>query len=151
MNTIFIRFCWAVAAIVALVVALAPPPKPAADFDSSRLEGWLVPRPDKATNSAAIAANLVRTSAALWGGQADAVSVVDTLAASWRLAGVTGQANTRFAVVQFGDDRILPLKAGDMLPDGTPIVEVREGGLCVTLSGKRRFLPLSGQTIPIVW
>lgn len=143
----------AVTALFAVAIfLLSPAPQFTVRAGSSADEGWLVPRvgeglasPERST---VIANGLSR--APLWSGQTDAVAV-DSRANQWRIAGITGRAGSREVLVQFGDERMLSLKAGDKFPDDTPIAEVRDNGVCVTLSGKRRFLPLSGQTIPIVW
>jgi hypothetical protein len=87
----------------------------------------------------------------LWGGQSEVASAADDRASKWRVAGVTGQRNDRYVIVQFGDDRTQQLRSKDQFPDGTLISEVRENGVCVILQGKRRFLPLDGQAPAIVW
>ncbi len=149
MNVIFKRWLWLSLASAAVIAIVAPTPSPRAGTATNRDEGWTVPRIATTMDPLLLATNLQKTS--LWGGQADVVAGADDRATQWRIAGVAGQARDRVVVVQFGDERLLPLKAGEKFPDGTPIAEVRENGVCVTLSGKRRFLPLSGQTIPIVW
>ncbi len=149
MNVIFKRWLWLSVASTAVIVVIAPTPSPRPGAAANRDQGWAVPRIPTTIDPIVLAANLQKTS--MWGGQADAIATADDRAAQWRIAGVAGQARDRVVVIQFGDERLLPLKAGEKFPDGTPIAEVRESGVCVTLSGKRRFLPLSGQTIPIVW
>jgi hypothetical protein len=135
--------------IAVAIVALAPVPTRLAKGTGANNEGWSVPRIEPAdAQTPALVTSLQRS--ALWGGQAD-LAATDSRASQWRIAGITGSARDRVVLVQFGDDRILPLKVGEKFPDGTPIVEIRETGVCVTLSEKRRFLPLAGQTIPIVW
>lgn len=137
-------------AVVAVgIILFAPAPSPRAGQSTKNDEGWVVPRLNLALDPQSLAVGLQRTN--LWGGQAEVIADAEDRLLQWRVAGVTGQARERFVLVQFGDDRIMPLKAGEKFPDGTPIADVRENGVCVTLSGKRRFLPLNGQTIPIVW
>ena len=150
MNPLIKFWLWVGAIYLVAVVAFAPTPTPPNQSAGPLGEGWMVPRlgvPDPQTPQ--IVSGLARAN--LWGGQADNASSTDDRASQWRLAGVTGVVRERVVLVQFGDNRILPLKAGEKFPDGTPIVEVRENGVCVTLSGKRRFLPLGGQTLPTVW
>ncbi len=150
MNPVVKLWLWVTAILAAAMVVLAPTPTLNDAANKMAGEGWRVPRislPDEKTPQ--IVASLQRAN--LWGGQADTVVSTDDRASQWRLAGVTGAARERVVLVQFGDNRILPLKAGEKFPDGTPIAEVRENGVCVSLSGKRRFLPLSGQTVPTVW
>ncbi len=149
MNVILKRWLWLTLASAVVIGLLAPAPSPRSGTSTSRDEGWSVPRNVTTMDPVILAANLQKTS--LWGGQADVIAGVDDRAMQWRIAAIAGQARERVVVIQFGDERLLPLKAGEKFPDGTPIAEVRENGVCVTLSGKRRFLPLSGQTIPIVW
>ena len=150
MNPLIKFWLWVSAIYLVVVIAFAPTPAPPGQAGWPIGEGWMVPRlgvPDPQVPQ--IVSGLIRAN--LWGGQADIASSTDDRASQWRLAGVAGVVRERVVLVQFGDNRILPLKAGEKFPDGTPIVEVRENGVCVTLSGKRRFLPLGGQTIPTVW
>ena len=136
--------------IAIAIVALAPVPARIAKGAGTNNEGWSVPRIEPANPLTTSLVTALQRSA-LWGGQADLTTTTDNRASQWRIAGITGSARDRVVLVQFGDDRILPLKVGEKFPDGTPIAEIRETGVCVTLSDKRRFLPLAGQTIPIVW
>ena len=150
-RQIFIYWLWAVA-ILAGVITLAIP---APEFDPAKLrvvradEGWRVNRLNTANRAADNLAEMTRSN--LWGGQFQSDSEVDERAKRWRVAGVAGQARDRVVLVQFGDDRILPLKAGEKFPDGTPIVDIKDNGVCVNIEGKKRLLPLAEQTIPIVW
>lgn len=140
-----------VTAATGLAVAILTP-EPVAKSQAKTIagDGWAVPRVSSSGGQEPqLVAALLRSS--LWGRQADTAITTDDLGSGWRIAGITGTSRDRLVLVHFGDDRILPLKAGEKFPDGTPIAEVRENGVCVTLSGKRRFLPLSGQNIPIVW
>ena len=152
MNHTLKQWLVVTALLAAAIYFLAPAPSYTVRAGSSADEGWLVPRVGEGMatpeRTAAVVTDLSR--APLWSGQTDVVAV-DSRSNQWRIAGITGRAIAREVLVQFADERILPLKAGDKFPDGTPIAEVRDNGVCVTLSGKRRFLPLSGQTIPIVW
>ncbi len=143
------RWLWVTLVIGAIIISFAPTPVGRESRPANNDEGWLVPRLAVATGASALAAGLQQSN--LWGGQVDAVSAQDDRASQWRLAGITGQTRDRVAMVQFGDDRMMPLRVGEKFPDGTPITEIRENGVCVTLSGKRRFLPLTGQTIAIAW
>jgi len=130
-RQIFIYWLWAVAILGLVVVLLVP--APAIDPATA---------PDNL-------AELTRSN--LWGGQFQTDGEVDERAKRWRVAGVAGQARDRVVLVQFGDDRILPLKVGEKFPDGTPIVDIKDNGVCVNIEGKKRLLPLAEQTIPIVW
>ena len=144
------RWLIALALAAILIIAIAPVPQPKAARGAQSGDGWLVPRlPLPPANPQATVAGLLKSS--LWGGQTDNSSVVDDRAARWRMAGITGAAADRQVVVQFGDDRILQLKAGEKFPDGTAIAQVREAGVCVFIEGKKRFLPLDSQAVPIVW
>jgi len=143
---------WLIATTLAaiLIVVIAPAPQPGAARGAQPGDGWLVPRlPVPPANPQAAVTGLLKSS--LWGGQADAASLVDDKASRWRLAGITGSPADRYAIVQFGDDRIQQLKAGDKFPDGTFIAQVREAGVCVVIEGKKRFLPLDSQAVPIIW
>ena len=140
-------FVTMVTAIV--IVAFAPTPNAVSSVNVNPNEGWVVPRIQIVDQAPQIVAGLQKSN--LWGIAADKLAEDDTAASQWRLAGITGGAQSRTVIVQFGDDRVLPLKAGDKFPDGTVIIGIRENGVCVSLTGQKRFLPLSGQTIPIVW
>ncbi len=144
------RWLIAVALLALVAFLVVPAPQPTAAKTGSAADGWVVPRLAAPPANAALVLNgLVQSR--LWGGQADANPANDDKASRWRLAGITGVPNDRYAIVQFGDDRIQQLKAGDKFPDGTLIAQVREGGVCVVLEGNKRFLPLDGQVVPIVW
>jgi hypothetical protein len=143
---------WIVVALAtgAAIFALSPVPTRSVNALGAGNEGWVVPR---VVTPSPQTPNFVKAlqQSALWGAQADQTNTADSRASQWRLAGITGSARDRVVIVQFGDERILPVKVGEKFPDGTPVAEIRENGVCVTLSGKRRFLPISGQTIPLVW
>lgn len=144
------RWLIALALAAIFIIAIAPAPQPTTARGAQSGDGWLVPRlPVPPANPQASVTGLLKSS--LWGGQADAASQADNKASRWRLAGITGALADRHVVVQFGDDRILQLKAGDKFPDGTAIAQVRETGVCVLIEGKKRFLPLDSQAVPIVW
>jgi len=144
------RWLIALALAAIFIIAIAPAPQPTTARGAQSGDGWLVPRlPVPPANPQASVTGLLKSS--LWGGQADAASQADDKASRWRLAGITGALADRYAIVQFGDDRIQQLKSGDKFPDGTSIAQVREGGVCVLIEGKKRFLPLDSQAVPIVW
>jgi len=142
---------WLLLAIVTgvVIVVFAPTPNAAGNVSVNPSEGWMVPRIQVLDQVPQTVLSLQKST--LWGVAADKLAPDDTLASQWRLAGITGGAENRTAIVQFGDDRVVALKSGDKFPDGTIIARIRENGVCVSLSGQKRFLPLSGQTIPIVW
>lgn len=132
------------------VVLFAPSPQRKGLTDAKADEGWLVPRlPTSTGNSQSVVSALLQSK--LWGGAAEAAPTIDEKAARWRVAGITGRPTERYAIIQFGDDRIQQLKAGDKLPDGTLISQVRERGLCIVIEGKKRNLPLDGQAAAIIW
>jgi hypothetical protein len=132
-----------------VIVVFAPTPNAASNTNTNPNEGWVIPRIQTVEQAQQIVAGLQKSN--LWGTAADKLAEDDSAASQWRLAGITGGAQSRTVIVQFGDDRVLALKSGDKFPDGTVITGIRENGVCVSLSGQKRFLPLSGQTIPIVW
>ena len=158
-RKIGIYWLWAAAGAIAAVVLLTPAPAPAPETDASKLaanradETWRVTRLETQSRSAARTteniAELTRSN--IWGGQFQTDNAADEKAKRWRLAGVSGQGRDRVVLIQFGDDRILGLKVGDKFPDDTPIVDIKDNGVCVTFEGKKRLLPLAEQTIPIVW
>ena len=143
-------WAWLAGIIALLLVVLVPTPtvvtRAAAPITE---ENWTVPRLPSKGDAGADIAELAKSN--LWGGQTQAESQLDERAKQWRLAGLAGQGRDRHALVQFGDDRIMPLKAGDRFPDGTLIADIKDNGVCVQIEGKKRLLPLAGQTIPIVW
>ncbi len=139
----------AVCAVLILLTAPAPTIPPTQTAAGARDEGWFVPRLASRGDIGADVAELARSG--FWGGQFQADTQVDDRAKQWRVAGLAGQAKDRHVLVQFGDDRILPLKAGDRFPDGTLIADIKDNGVCVQIEGKKRLLPLVGQAIPIVW
>jgi hypothetical protein len=144
------RYLIGVVIMAAAVFALAPQPEVTSNKSAAAGDGWFVPRiTAQSGNTAGVLRDLVQSR--LWGAAADNVNAVDDKASRWRIAGITGRLSDRYVVVQFGDDRIQQLKAGDKFPDDTLISEVRDRGICVLLSGKRRFLPIDGQMPPIVW
>ena len=154
-RQILIYWLWGVAIIMAAMVLMVPAPEMnTGKLAANRIdEGWRVSRLVTTNRDAgSIANNVAELSRGnLWGGQFQTDNGNDELAKRWRVAGVAGKARDRVVLVQFGDDRILPLKVGEKFPDGTPIVDIRDNGVCVTIDGKRRLLPLAEQTIPIVW
>ncbi len=150
MNILLKRWLLGVVTATVAVVFLAPSPQRKASTDPKSDDGWLVPRlAIQTANSQSVVSGLLQSK--LWGGAAEAPPTIDEKASRWRVAGITGRPAERYAIIQFGDDRVQQLKAGDKLPDGTLISEVRERGVCVLLEGKRRNLPLDGQAAAIVW
>ena len=150
MNLLLKRWLFAVAILAVVIIAVAPQPQPKSAGTASATDGWLVPRLPTSQHNSPLALNSMLQSR-LWGGQADAAQDGDDKAARWRVAGITGSAGERYAIVQFGDDRVSQLKAGERFPDGTLIAQVRDNGVCVLIEAKKRFLPLDGQVVPIVW
>jgi type IV pilus biogenesis protein PilP len=149
MKPIFIRWLWAVAITAALVVLLAP--KSAITTRASAIadSGWSVPRLNT-QDMQPFAATLSRST--LWGATAEQPGAgTDDRAKQWRLAAVAGVGRDRNAIIEFGDGRIASLKVGEKFPDGTPIVDIKNNGVCVRLSNGVRLLPLASQTVPIVW
>lgn len=150
-RQIFIYWLWAIAITAAAMVLLTPAP----ELDETKLgnsrgdEVWRVIRFNATNRAPANLAELSRSN--LWGGQFQGETQTDETAKRWRVAGLAGQARDRVVLVQFGDDKILPLKTGEKFPDGTLIVEIKDNGVCVNIDGKKRLLPLAEQTIPIVW
>ncbi len=142
-----IRGLWAALIAAALIVALTPAPEPGPP-PAAVTDPWALPRL-AAGNSAGDLAELLRGN--LWSGQAQSDAQVDERARRWRLAGTAGPLRERVAIVQFGDGTSQTLKAGDHLPDGTLIGEIRDNGVCVIIDGKKRLLPLPGQTVPTIW
>ncbi len=150
MNVWFKRYGYALIAITVVTILVAPAPQPSPARTAGTDEGWAMPKvAPMPANFAAAVRELSQSK--LWGGQADPQTQSDDRALKWRIAGVTGQQKDRYVIVQFGDDRILQLKAKEQFPDGTVIAEVRENGVCVILQGKRRLLPLDGQAPAIIW
>jgi hypothetical protein len=148
MSPMLTRWIFALVLVSAVIVVFAPRP----EFSTSRAiepeAAWSVPGDAAPVDAPRLAAAL--STSALWGKQLDA-EAANAASTGWRLAGITGSGRERVVLVQFRDDKILPLKAGDKFPDDTPIAEVRDNGVCVLLAGKRRFLPLDGQAAPIIW
>jgi hypothetical protein len=148
-RELLLRCLWAAAALGVLLVLAVPAPDPASVKSPAGGETWTPPRFASASSAAADLAELQRGN--LWGGALQTETAVDERARRWRLAAIAGQARDRHLVVQFGDERILPLKAGDRLPDGTLIGDIRDTGICVIIDGKKRLLPRPGQTLPTIW
>jgi len=143
---------WLASALAAgaAIIMLTPTPTPRMVASAASPAGWEIPAlPTPTRNAQPLVADLVK--AKLWGGQLDAAVAADDGVSRWRIAGITGRANERVVLVLSGDDKITPLKAGDKFPDNTTIAEVKPTGICVILEGKKRFLPIDGQTIPLVW
>jgi hypothetical protein len=140
----------ALAVVGVLVVLFAPKPSGKNNASPAAAPGWVVPKLSAPMrNIQPVVTDLSR--AKLWSGQLDNPVAIDDSAARWRIAGITGRAKERYVLVLSGDDKITPLKAGDKFPDSTIIAEIRETGICVVLEGKKRFLPIDGQTLPMVW
>jgi hypothetical protein len=148
MKPIFIRWLWVVAITAGLIVAFAPTPQITTRSAAIADEGWSVPRL-QTQDFQPFATTLAKS--ALWGATAEQPGGGVDRASQWRLAAVAGVGRDRAAIVEFGDGRVLPLKVGEKLPDGTPIVDVKENGVCVLLPNGKRLLPLASQTVPIVW
>ncbi len=149
MNVIFVRWLWLVAITTALIVLVAPVAKPTSRAIANPSEGWAFPRLDGGADPKPFLASINRGN--LWGVQADASNGAIDRSGQWRVAAIVGQGLDRSVVIEFGDDKVLPLKAGQKFPDGTPILDIKENGVCVQLSNGRRFLPLADQANPIVW
>ena len=148
LRRVAMRCVWALLALAALMIVLVPAPQPP-QINKPAEEKWVAPRFGAGANAAADLAELARNN--LWGGLASTESPVDERARQWRLAGIAGAAADRQVTVLFGDERILYVKAGDKFPDGTLIGEIRDNGVCVIIDGKKRLLPMPGQTIPMIW
>ena len=138
---------WAVA-ITGLVIVYFAPEAAKIKFEAPAAVEWVLPRAAPTPNLA-LQAQILATSN-LWGGQF-APATPDTTYNTWRLTGVTNVNGVKQVLVLQGPDRLLTLKPGDNLPDGTKIAEVRITGICVYIEGKKRFLPLPEQAIPVVW
>lgn len=150
MNAAWNRWLILLAAAIALVVLAAPKPELRLARSAPSGGGWIVPKLGAPIRNAPAIVNDL-TKAKLWSGLLDAPPSLDDKLARWRIAGITGRKNERYVLVLSGEDRVTPLKAGDKFPDNTTIAEVRENGICVILDGKKRFLPIDGQAIPIAW
>jgi hypothetical protein len=149
-RQILVYWLWMVGIAATLIGLVAP--SPVADTKAmaeAADEPWQIPKLAARGAGATDAAELARAN--LWGSQFAVETATDDRGSRWRLAGVVGEARQRQVLLKFGDDRLQTLKAGDRLPDGTMIGEVKENGICIVIEGKRRFLPLPGQTIPVVW
>lgn len=135
---------------VGLIAIIAPVPSKPVSAEAARLDdAWVVPAVTPTRGNTQVLEGLRRS--ALWGAIADAPAGPDAKAREWRIVGITGAALKRTVILQFGDERILPLSAGDKFPDGTLIVEVQENGVCVSMNGKKRRLLLPGQALPQIW
>ncbi len=148
-HRFLIRWLWALAIVALVMVAATPAPDPGPPPATAGIEAWTPLRFSAPGNALADLPELMRGN--LWGGQAQAEAQVDERARRWRLAGIAGNDKDRTVIVQFADEKTLPLKAGDKLPDGTLIGEIRDNGVCVIIDGKKRLLPMPGQTVPIIW
>jgi hypothetical protein len=148
MNPILTRWLWVVAITITLIVALAPAPQVSTRARAAGDDSWLVPRLST-QDLQPFAATLAKSG--LWGASAEQSSGEIDRASQWRLAAIVGQGRDRAAVVEFGDARVVAIKVGQKFPDGTPIVDIKENGVCVRMSNGKRFLPLASQTVPIVW
>ncbi len=138
---------WAAGIGAAAIIYFAPQ-APIAKPALNAVDEWVVPRGAPAPNLPLQAAILSASN--LWGGQF-APATPDTTYNTWRLTGVASTNGVKQVLVLQGPDRLLTLKPGDALPDGTKIAEVRNTGICVYIEGKKRFLPLPEQAIPVVW
>ncbi len=140
---------WLVAVVLAAtaIIYFSPAPPPA--VPPTNLEvGWRVPRAAPKADLRRQAASLTLSN--LWGGQF-APPIVDTTYDTWRLVGTSNSGGLKQVLVLQGPDRIIHLKVGELLPDGTKIAEIRNTGICIFLFGKKRFLPLPEQAVPLVW
>ncbi len=149
LRRLFTRWLWALLIVGLLIVALTPVPDPGPPSAQAASETWTPLRFTAPGNALADLPEVMRNN--LWGGQLQAETQVDERARRWRLAGIAGAANERTVIVQFADERTLPLKTGDKLPDGTLIGDIRDNGVCVIIDGKKRLLPMPGQTVPMIW
>ncbi len=147
LATIVRGWLWLVGIVAAGMIYFAPE-APTAKPILNAGEEWLIPRAAPAPNFATQSATLAASN--LWGGQF-APSAPDLTYSTWRLTGVVNSGGLRQVLVLQGPDRLLTLKPGDVLPDGTKIAEIRATGICVYIEGKKRFLPLPEQVVPIVW
>ncbi len=106
MNILLKRWLLGVATATVAVVFLAPVPQRKALADAKSDDGWLVPRlPITTTDSQSVVSSLVQSK--LWGSSAETPPAVDDKASRWRIAGITGRPAERYAIIQFGDDRVL--------------------------------------------
>jgi hypothetical protein len=146
-SSVVRNWFWAVAIAAAAIIYFAPE-APSAKSALNAADDWVVPRPAPVPNLPLQAAILSASN--LWGGQF-APAAPDTTYNTWRLTGVASTNGVKQVLVLQGPDRLLTLKPGDALPDGTKIAEVRNTGICVYIEGKKRFLPLPEQAVPVVW
>lgn len=140
---------WLVAAASMLIIAFAPQPSPTELSSNAAEAGWSIAKLSTTADAAQLSTALQKSK--IWGSAEATNTSIDDRAKKWRIAGITGTAGERVVLVQFGDDKMISLKSGDRFPDETRIAEIRINGICVILDGKRRFLPLDGETTSITW
>lgn len=148
MKTLAARMLLFMAVIAVAVVILTPKP----EFDAKGREpsdaGWRMPSLGASPDTDRLVTGLIASP--LWGRASDSTTT-NPNNSNWRLAGITGAGSERVVLIELSESRIAPLKAGDKFPDGTLIQSVRENGVCVSIDGKRRLLPVDPSIAPLVW
>lgn len=148
MRSLAMRMLALLGVIAIAMVLITPKP----EFDSKGRAptdaGWRMPALSAAPDTDRLVTSLIASP--VWGRAADSTNS-NVNNSNWRLAGITGAGTDRVVLIELSESRIVPLKAGDKFPDGTLIQSVRENGVCVSIDGKRRLLPVDPSIAPLVW
>lgn len=148
MRTLAVRLLLLLGVIAAAIVLVTPRPEFDGKTRAASDAGWRMPALAAAPDTERLVTGLIASP--LWGRAADSTAA-NSSNANWRLAGITGAGSDRVVLIELSESRIVPLKAGDKFPDGTLIQSVRENGVCVSIEGKRRLLPVDPSAAPLVW
>jgi hypothetical protein len=148
MRSLLVRLLLLLGVIAIAIVLITPKPEFDGKSRAASDAGWRMPALGASPDTDRLVTALIASP--LWGRAADNTTA-NANNSSWRLAGITGSGADRVVLIELSESRISPLKAGDKFPDGTLIQSVRENGVCVSIDGKRRLLPVDPSIAPLVW
>ncbi len=148
MRSLPIRLLLVLGVIATVMVLVTPKPEFGIRERAPSDIGWRMPALFAAPDADRLVTSLIASP--VWGRAVDDTNA-NVSSSNWRLAGITGAGTDRVVLIELSESRIVPLKVGDKFPDGTLIQSVRENGVCVSIDGKRRLLPVDPSIAPLVW
>lgn len=131
----------ALAVMLAVAWQWGPEP-PAPQAVRLAAEDWRLPA--QAVPQAEKAAEML-SRAGLWGRLPEAAAQEPPGEPPWRILGLLARGSERYVMIKIEGQPEQQLAVGDVLPGGSKILEIRDGGLCLLVNGQKRLLPLYRQ------
>ena len=79
--------------------------------------------------------------AGLWGKVAEAPAPPPA-DSQWWFVGAMARGQERHVLIRVGSQPVLTLKPGDQLPDGSKILQIENGRICVLVNNNKRYLSI---------